>query len=341
MATRPQRSSDQPVPQPVDRLEVQVLVDNVTDQLSTNPDHVHSELTCLMKAGMTEWSGEAICCAHFGLSLVLTASSGNARHTLLFDSGPEGYAVERNGARLNIDFGTIESVVLSHGHWDHGGGLLKALELIRARNGGREIPFYMHPGMFRRRALKLPDGKMLPYKDLPRVEELSKKGATVTSSTEPQLLHDSFFYVSGEIPRVTAYERGLPNHMRQTEDGSGWEPDPLIMDERFLAVNVRGKGLVVFSACSHAGVVNVLTHARSTFPDTALYAVMGGFHLSGPGPEKIIPETVQGLKAFDLQMIVPAHCTGWRAVTALVDTFGEQVVVPSAVGKQYVFHGKE
>lgn len=341
MATRPHHSSDQLAPEPVDLLEVQVLVDNVTDQLSTNPDHVHSERTCLLKVGMTEWSGEAICCAHFGLSLVISAASGTTRRTLLLDGGPEGYAVERNGARLKIDFGAIESVVLSHGHWDHGGGLLKALELIRARNGNREIPFYMHPGMFRRRAFQLPDGKMLPFKDIPSIEELTKKGATVINSTEPQLLHDSFFYVSGEIPRVTAYEQGLPNHMRQTEDGSGWEPDPLIMDERFLAVNVRGKGLVVFTACSHAGVVNVLTHARNTFPDTPLYAVMGGFHLSGPGPEKIIPETVEGLREFDLQMIAPAHCTGWRAVTALVNTFGEQVIVPSAVGKQYVFRGKE
>lgn len=337
MATRTSPSPSRLAPEPVDRLEVQVLVDNVTDALSTNPDNVHSERACLMKAGMTEWSGEAICCAHFGLSLVITASARTTRHTLLFDGGPEGYAVERNGDRLKIDFGAIESVVLSHGHWDHGGGLLKALELIRARNGGREIPFYMHPGMFRSRAFKFPDGKMLPFKDIPSIGELTEKGAAVTSSVEPQLLHDNFFYVSGEIPRVTAYERGLPNHMRQTEDGSDWEPDPLIMDERFIAVNVRGKGLVVFSACSHAGVVNVLTHARHTFPDTPLYAVMGGLHLSGPGPEKIIPETVQGLREFDLKMIVPAHCTGWRAVTALVNAFGEQVVVPSAVGKLYVF----
>ncbi len=337
MATRTNHSSNQVVPEPVNQLEVQVLVDNVTDQLSTNPDHVHSERICLIRAGMTEWSGEAICCAHFGLSLVITASANSIRHTLLFDGGPEGYAVERNGARLGIDFGAIESVVLSHGHWDHGGGLLKALELIRTHNDGRGVPFYMHPGMFRRRALKLPDGKMLPFKDIPSVEELTQKGAAVMSSAEPRLLHDDFFYLSGEIPRVTAYERGLPNHMRQTEDGLGWEPDPLIMDERFLAVNVRGKGLVVFSACSHAGVVNVMTHARNTFPDTPLYAVMGGLHLSGPAPEKIIPETVQGLREFDLQMIVPAHCTGWRAVTALVNAFGEQVVVPSAVGKLYVF----
>ena len=73
-------------------------------------------------------------------------------------------------------------------------------------------------------------------------------------------------FVSGEIPRVTPYERGLPGQVRLMEDGQTWEVDELLIDERFLAVNVAGKGLVVFSACSHAGVVNVLTHARASFP---------------------------------------------------------------------------
>jgi 7,8-dihydropterin-6-yl-methyl-4-(beta-D-ribofuranosyl)aminobenzene 5'-phosphate synthase len=304
-----------------DRVEVQVLVDNVTDQLSTNPDNVLSERVCLMRVGMTEWGGEAICCAYFGLSLVVSAYANGTQHTVLFDGGPEAYAVERNGARLGINFGAIESVVLSHGHWDHAGGLLKALELIRAHNNGAKVPFYMHPGMFRQRAAELPNGEMLPMKEVPGVEALTNSGATVINSPEPQLLLDDLFYVSGEIPRVTAYERGLPNHMRKTEDGAAWEPDPLIMDERFLAVKVREKGLVVFSACSHAGVVNVLTDARASFPDTPLHAVMGGLHLSGPGPEKIIPDTVRDL----------------ARVTALVNAFGEEVVVPSAVGKLYTF----
>ncbi len=320
-----------------DRVEVQVLVDNVTDQLSTNPESVLSELACLMQAGMSTWGGEAICCAHFGLSLVITVSAHGSEHTVLFDGGPEGYAVERNGMRLGIDFGAMESVVLSHGHWDHAGGLSKALELIRIHNRGREVPFYMHPGMFRPRGLKLPNGEVLPFKDVPSVEALTREGATVVCSPEPQLFLGDCFYVSGEIPRVTPYEQGLAVHMRKTEDGTDWEPDPLIMDERFLAVQVRDKGIVVFTACSHAGVVNVLTHARTMFPDTPLYAVMGGLHLSGAGPEKVIPDTVQGLRDFDLQRIVPAHCTGWRAVTALVNTFGEEVVAPAAVGKRYTF----
>ncbi len=116
-----------------------------------------------------------------------------------------------------------------------------------------------------------------------------------------------------------------------------WVPDPLILDERFLVVNVRNKGLVVFSACSHAGIINVLHHTKSVFPDLPIYAVMGGFHLSGRAKEKIIQETVEDMKQFNLKMIIPAHCTGWRAVSALGSAFGDEVVVPSAVGRLYQF----
>lgn len=321
----------------VDRLEVRVLVDNVTDQLSTNPTNVQSELACLLRAGMSEWGGEAICCAHHGLSLVVTSHADGVSHTMLFDGGPEGYAVERNGERLGVAFGSIEGVVLSHGHWDHGGGLLKAVELIREHNEGHQVPVYLHPGMSRPRGLRLPSGEVVPFKNIPSVEALTEVGGAVVCTAEPQLLSGGHFHLSGEIPRRTAYERGLPNHVRLAEDGVTWEPDPLIMDERFLAVRVRDKGLIVFTACSHAGVVNVLEHAREIFPDVPLYAVMGGLHLSGPGPEKIIPETVRDLNGFGLKMIIPGHCTGWRAVTALVTAFGEEVVVPSAVGKHYLF----
>jgi len=98
---------------PVERLDVRVLVDNVTDQLSTNPAGVQSEFAALMTAGMTTIAGEAICCAHHGLSLLVTARGGGASHTILFDAGPEGDAIERNGARVGVDFGAVESLVLS------------------------------------------------------------------------------------------------------------------------------------------------------------------------------------------------------------------------------------
>jgi 7,8-dihydropterin-6-yl-methyl-4-(beta-D-ribofuranosyl)aminobenzene 5'-phosphate synthase len=323
---------------PVDRLEIHILMDNATDSLSSVPKHIETEFSYLHRKGMKLLSGKCICCASHGLSCLITAHRGGASHTILFDSGPEAEVLARNVGQLGIDLGAAEAVVLSHGHWDHAGGMLGALDMIRAgdnKNGkNRDLPLYAHPGMFRSRGRQLPDGGILPMEDVPSVAELTTHGARVIATREPQAFLDGMFHVSGEIPRVTPFETGLPFHMVKTD--SGWEPDPWITDERWLAVNVAGKGVIVFTACSHAGVVNVLKDARARFSGTPLYAVLGGMHLSG-ATEKIIPDTVTALRDFDLTYIAAGHCTGWRAMAALVATFGEQVVTPTAVGKRFMF----
>jgi 7,8-dihydropterin-6-yl-methyl-4-(beta-D-ribofuranosyl)aminobenzene 5'-phosphate synthase len=319
---------------PVDRVEVLVLVDNTTDNLSSVPGFVENEFPRLARRGLRVWSGQCMCCAAHGFSCAITAWRGDSSRTLLFDTGPDDWVFERNVERLGFDMGSIDGVVLSHGHWDHAGGMLRALEMTQLRNGGKEVPTYMHPGMYRSRAIKIFDGEMRRFADVPSAAQLSQQGARVIHETGPQEIIDGYFYVSGEIPRVTGFEKGLQGHYRRTADDQDWEPDPLIQDERFVAVRTS-KGMLVFTACSHAGVVNVLAHARECFPDVPLHAVIGGFHLSG-GNERVIPDTVEALKAFDLDVIAPAHCTGWRAVGALAAAFGS-AVVPSAVGKTYHF----
>jgi 7,8-dihydropterin-6-yl-methyl-4-(beta-D-ribofuranosyl)aminobenzene 5'-phosphate synthase len=321
-----------PALQPVDRLEFQILIDNVTDSLSTAPPNVTLEWPALVRAGMRQLSGRCQCCANHGLAVIVKAFRGTESRTILFDAGPVEFAVEYNGTRLGIDFGSIDAVVLSHGHWDHAGGLPMAFELITRANGGRAIPCYLHPGMFRQRALPLPGGALLPIREIPSPDELAAKGAAPIVTTDPQALFDGMFLVSGEIPRVTTYEKGFPGHKRRTEDGQSWEDDPLIMDERFLATHVRDKGIVVFTACSHAGVINVLKHAQSSFPSIPLHTVAGGFHLAG-GNEKTIADSVRDIGTFGLALIAPGHCTGWRAVTALVNAYGDSSVAPLAVGK--------
>ena len=313
-----------------------VLVDNVTDSLSTVPQGVTHEWAHLRQSGDIVLSGEALCCAVFGLSLVITARVGGTSHVLLFDAGPEAYAIARNGERLKIAFGSVGAIVLSHGHWDHAGGLLEAVRQIVAANG-KPVACHVNPGMFLTRAAHLPDGRYLPFKDIPSAQALTDAGAAVVNSAEPRLLLENLFYLSGEIPRVTAYERGMPRHVKRSPDGASWEPDPWILDERYVAARVKDKGIVVFTACSHAGVINVLKDASNVFAGAPLYAVMGGFHLSGQGPEAIIPETVADLGAFNLKRIIPGHCTGWRAVSALSKVFHDDVLVPCAVGRKYHF----
>ncbi|MEA2807665.1 MAG: 7,8-dihydropterin-6-yl-methyl-4-(beta-D-ribofuranosyl)aminobenzene 5-phosphate synthase [Rhodospirillaceae bacterium] len=322
----------------VDSVDIQILVDNVTDSLSSVPSFVETEFAGLGRRRGAAWvlGGGCLCCAAHGLSCLLTIRGGDTVHTVLFDTGPEDRTFEQNASRLGIDLGPVEAVVLSHGHWDHAGAMLRALQLVRDRNGGRDVPCYTHPDMFRSRASKLPDSSFRPMEDVPSVAALQANGGRVISAREMQTIAGDTVFVSGEIPRNSGFEVGLPGQHRRTEDGTGWEPDELLMDERFIAVNVRGKGLVVLTACSHAGVINVLTQARACFPGVKLHAVLGGLHLSGIN-ERVIPQTIKALHGFDLDVIAAGHCTGWRAMAALANAFGDSKLAPLAVGKRLRF----
>jgi len=250
---------------------------------------------------------------------------------VLFDAGPDPYAVERNARHMNLDLGQIDALALSHGHFDHSEGLLRAIELIRAANGGQTVPLHVHPGAFVKRGMRLPDGAILPLQDVAPRRVLEESGARVVASAEPEEILGGLFYLSGEIPR-RSFERGLKNHLKRSTGGQ-WEADPLIQDERFMAAHVRGKGIAIFTGCSHAGLLNICGHAQEIFPDVSLYAVVGGLHLVSPN-EDIIRETIVELHKFGLRVIIPGHCTGWRAVHALVGAFGEEVVDPLAVGSR-------
>jgi 7,8-dihydropterin-6-yl-methyl-4-(beta-D-ribofuranosyl)aminobenzene 5'-phosphate synthase len=322
----------------VDSLDIQIVVDNVTDSLSSVPSFIETELGGLGRRRGGAWvlGGGCLCCAAHGLSCLLTLKSGGQSHAVLFDTGPEDRVFEQNASRLGLDLGPVEAMVLSHGHWDHAGAMLRALQLVRDRNGGKKVDCYMHPDMFRTRSAKLPNGSFRLMEDVPSVADLEAHGGTVVSTREAQHIADGTVFVSGEIPRRTPFETGLPGQHRRTTDGKGWEPDELLIDERFVAVNVRGKGLVVLTACSHAGVVNVLAHARDCFPGEKLHCVLGGLHLSGIN-ERVIPQTVEALKGFDLDVVAAGHCTGWRAMAALSNAFGDKKLTPLAVGKRLSF----
>jgi 7,8-dihydropterin-6-yl-methyl-4-(beta-D-ribofuranosyl)aminobenzene 5'-phosphate synthase len=321
---------------PADQVEVQILVDNATDNLSSAPPFVENEWAGLGRRRRGNWvmGGTAVAGAAHGLSCLVKITTGGTTRSVLFDVGPEDGVFERNVSRLGADLGSVEAIVLSHGHWDHAGAMLRALQIIRDRNGGADVPCYAHPDMFRTRGSKLPDGSMRVMEDVPGVAAMTANGGKVILDKEPALLAGGTAYVSGEIPRKTTFEKGSIGQHHRTP--AGWVLDEVMFDERFLAVNVAGKGVVVLTACSHAGVVNVLHHAAECFPGVRLYAVMGGLHLSGAN-ERVIPDTVSALGGFDLAVVAAGHCTGWRAMSALADAFGDRKLVPLSVGKRFIF----
>ncbi|HEY9777884.1 MAG TPA: MBL fold metallo-hydrolase [Planktothrix sp.] len=318
---------------PLDSLVIDVLLDNLTDSYSTKPPNVSPEFKNVIDAGATELSGKTLCCAQLGLSVMLTAHAGERRHKLLFDAGPEGEIFVRNCKNLGVALDDVEEVAVSHGHWDHMGAMLPALKEI-TNNGKRKVKVHVNSGMFFERGALLSDGRVAHFENVPDPETMTKHGADVVNDDNERFLLDEFFFLSGEIPRVTSFEKGRMDHMARETPEKEWQPDPLLMDERYLACNVKDKGLIVFSSCSHAGIVNVLFALRDRFPEISIYGVFGGLHLVGT-LEKIIPDTINGIKEFKPKQIMPAHCTGFRAHYALLEAFGESIVTPSAVGSRY------
>jgi 7,8-dihydropterin-6-yl-methyl-4-(beta-D-ribofuranosyl)aminobenzene 5'-phosphate synthase len=144
---------------------------------------------------------------------------------------------------------------------------------------------------------------------------------------------EDMMLVSGEIPRVTDFEKGLP--ISYVEIEGKLEKDPLIMDDMAVAFNVRGKGLVVISGCAHAGIINTLRYLTE-LTGTKIYAVLGGFHLTGKAFEPIIDRTIAELRLFDPSIVVPSHCTGWKAITRIAQEFPDRYI-HNTVGTTYFF----
>jgi 7,8-dihydropterin-6-yl-methyl-4-(beta-D-ribofuranosyl)aminobenzene 5'-phosphate synthase len=168
----------------------------------------------------------------------------------------------------------------------------------------------------------------------PTAAALAAAGGVVDLHADEHLLGGDLFVGSGAIPRLTSYETGLPGH--HSFRGDACAPDPLILDERYLAAHVRGRGVTVLTACSHAGVINAAVDARRAFGDAAIDVVLGGYHLAGKAMEpRIGPTVADFVERVRPNVVAPGHCTGWRAKAALAAAFAPGRYGPSVVGSSY------
>jgi 7,8-dihydropterin-6-yl-methyl-4-(beta-D-ribofuranosyl)aminobenzene 5'-phosphate synthase len=163
---------------------------------------------------------------------------------------------------------------------------------------------------------------------------LEAEGAEVIEEPDQTLLLDAAVLVSGQVERRTEFEKGFPIHYAHSS--SGWEADPMIWDDQNLIVNVKDRGLVIVSGCSHAGAVNVLRNAQRLTGEERVAGFVGGFHLTGGIFEAIIGPTVDAFAVAGVERLLPAHCTGWKAVHQLARTLPE-AFVQSAVGTVVTF----
>jgi 7,8-dihydropterin-6-yl-methyl-4-(beta-D-ribofuranosyl)aminobenzene 5'-phosphate synthase len=317
--------------EPVDEVVITTLVDNVYDALLTGdkrttraPFSVGMARAAQFESGSTTVG----LMAEHGFSALVSVRRGTTTTTLLFDTGLSPDAMMMNASRLGVDFSQVQAVVLSHGHFDHAGGLAG----LAGQRGTRSLPMVIHPMIWTRRRLAVPGREP---EELPTLSKraLEGEGFELIERRQPSLLADSCVLITGEVDRTTDFEHGMPP-AHQARSGSQWHPDPLVLDDQALVVNVRGRGLVVLTGCGHAGAINIVRHAQRLTSVPTLHALLGGLHLSGPAFEPIISRTISALTELSPALVVPGHCTGWRAQHGLAAALPEAWVAGSS-GSSY------
>lgn len=312
--------------EPVDEVQVLTVCDNTVDIFLPDEGPARRLLSVAgpppsMLPAPTMLEGAVVDgpLAQHGFSALVTVRRGHRSHTVLFDTGITPDGCVENLRRIGKDPADIEAIVCSHGHFDHTAGLSG----LATRLGRQNLPVVVHPEFWTRRRLAIPGRDPLETPTTSR-RALEDVGFAVLEQQQPSFLFDEALLVTGEIDRSTDFEQGFLIH-QAFHDGA-WVPDPLILDDQALIVNVAGKGLVILTGCGHAGIVNICRYAQRLTGETRMHAVLGGFHLNGPLFEPIIPPTLGALEQLAPDVIVPAHCTGWRAVHAIAARFPQQFI---------------
>lgn len=322
-------------PQPVadvDELEITIVADNLTDifQPDAGPARRSRLADLPTSPSVLTQSGLVFdpLVAEHGFGALVTVRRHDEQHTMLFDAGGSPRGAVENMRRLAIDISAISAIVLSHNHFDHTAGLDGLVHVL-----GSDLPAYLHPQFWHQRRISLPGQGPTPMHS-PSRDALRDAGFSLSETASPRVLFAGAGLLTGEVPRMTDFELGLP-HQEALIDGR-WEPDAATIDEQALVFNVRGRGLVVIVGCSHPGVINTVRAAQRLTGVSRVHAVVGGFHLNGPTFEPLIPRTVQALKDLSPDWLVPSHCTGWRAHAALAHAFPLNAM-PGAVGTRLRF----
>jgi 7,8-dihydropterin-6-yl-methyl-4-(beta-D-ribofuranosyl)aminobenzene 5'-phosphate synthase len=256
--------------------------------------------------------------AEHGFSALIRVTQGQKTGTVLFDTGVTRQGILHNIDALEINLHDVQAIILSHGHADHAMGLPGLVE----RLGSRHLPLVLHPDAYLERRLVLPNGTTISL-PAPKLADLRREDIEVIEEVGPSMLVDDMLLVSGEVARTSAFEQGFPVH--QALRHGHWEPDPLISDDQCAIVNVRGKGLVIVTGCGHSGIINIIRHAQALTGVQTIYAVVGGFHLTGALFMPLIRPTIAALEHIQPRYVMPGHCTGWAAThqiaRALPDAF--------------------
>jgi 7,8-dihydropterin-6-yl-methyl-4-(beta-D-ribofuranosyl)aminobenzene 5'-phosphate synthase len=314
---------------PVDEVVITTLMDNTFDALLQPGPGIARTSFSAGVAAAPQFEGGATAVgllAEHGFASLVTVRRGDRTSTVLFDTGLSPTGMTENATRLDVDWSAVQAVVLSHGHFDHAGGF------AGLAGATTSLPMTVHPGIWAQRRLAPPGVEPTMFPTLSR-RALAFEGFEVIERRQPSLLLDGSVLITGEVDRVTDFERGMPPVHQALVDGT-WQHDPLVIDDQALVVHVRGKGLVVLTGCGHAGAVNIVRHAMRLTGVDRLLALVGGLHLGGPAFEPVIPPTIAALQELAPDLVAPGHCTGWKAQHALAAAL-PHAWVQGSVGTSY------
>jgi len=240
--------------------------------------------------------------------------------SFLFDTG-QGHTIVHNAACLKKDISRINKILLSHGHYDHTGGLMKVVKLAAP------VDVYGHPAVFTKRYAAVKAGDKTTYRSVgmpylhAELEALGSKFVFNTSFTKI----GRGLYLTGETPRTTLFEK---DDRRLVVKKDGQYVQDSIPDDQSLVIE-SGRGLAVILGCAHSGIINTLNHIQSQLPGKTIHTVIGGTHM-GFLSESQLEKTIEHLKQFDLKRIGVSHCTGLAPAMKLLQAFGNKFFFANA-----------
>ena len=305
----------------VDRVSVTTVVDNYIDVL--RPDEkVARRFSAFVARQIPDLRAE------HGLAHYVEVARGGETARIAFDFGPSEAAITHNFRMLGLDASGIDVLALSHGHWDHWGGLTGLLRSYR-RVMKKDLTFYVGedhflPRFTQRGADRISMGRL--YR-----EEIERYDVRVESVRAPLMIADGVL-LSGEMHEQEPFEP-IPDNLRVERDGAV-VPDTFL-GEQTLITNVRGRGLVIVTSCSHRGIVGICRHAARITGVPKVHAVIGGFHLSGLKEERVT-RVVDAFRDLEVDWIVPQHCSGLEAMATMMQRLPQEMV-PSSVGTVFTF----
>lgn len=245
--------------------------------------------------------------AEHGLSLWIEKDDT----TVLFDTG-QSTVFTHNAKEMGIDIASADFIVISHGHYDHCGGL------IHFPYKKKSSAIYVHPDAFFKKFVALDNGES--YKEVGIPFEMTEhewiKGRVVYTR-HPLVIHEGIT-VSGEIPRFTEFEE-VPKNFYVEKNGK--KTHDLMLDEQMLIIEDNGE-IAIFLGCSHPGVINSLNYVKKLFPDKKIKLLIAGMHLENVSHTRL-QMTMKHIKDMDIQKVVPLHCTGFEAMCEMKRFLGD------------------